>query len=966
MPDLSDLHAGFAHPPVEYSPIPFWFLNEVLEEDRLRYQLRQMHAQHVQGAVLHPRPGLVTEYLSEEFWQALGACVDEAKALGMRLWAYDEYPWASGIAGGRVPAANPDFIRRHLELLSTDVQGPQDLEWAAPGGRELVALSAAPVIDGERVDAARLVDLRPCVANRRLRWSVPPGSWRLMGVVQRRGWTVCGDHYGSEAWTDLTNADAVDLFIQLTHEEYKKRLGPDLGQTVWAMFTDEPPSTFPAWGLKVAAAFRARHGYAIEPYLPLLWYDGGPETARVRCDYYDTIAALYEEAFFARCGRWCAEQGLDFSGHLLLEENLILNTRFMADAFRQLRHLHIPGIDWIFPGRIPSSVPKLAQSVAHCYGRSRVMSETFALAGWAADMQWMRWQMQWEYVHGVNLLVPHAFFYSISDTVPIPQAPDNLGYRWHDCPPSMFFRQPYWRHYHHFADLTARTGYLLSQGTHVAQCAVLYPITSVWADYRLADGWLRSLHANVYDLPGTWMTADKLEQGPAAVVTDSCYRAIIEGLREHGRDLDVLDDDTLQRAGVEDGRLAVGEERFPALILPAVHTIRRATLEQAAAFWRQGGTVIALRCLPTASAEAGEGDPAVAALVRELWGDAPQPGRPANPRALYFSGGFGPELAGVLAQVAPNAEIPLWGIDVQQRRLPGLEIYYLTSRLDHAVEVEVTLSGPGNPERWHPETGTVTPIDLYRRAGERVTVPLALGPYDGFFVVLRVGPERPHLTATNLRNARVHVAAGRLSVTGEAAAPGRQWARVAVGGRELELAGECAEEPAELPLDETWAFAVLPFPEEPEWRHDMDRLELMQPAGGYPEALRTGSWTEQGLPFFSGTGRYRQVFHLPEAWAGRRLELDLGEVRIAARVYLNGELIGDRPWAPYRLDLPGARAGDNDLAVEVSNTLANYIAVRHADAPEPQRGWAHFKPEQLRSGLIGPVRLIATPRITLV
>ena len=530
------------------------------------------------------------------------------------------------------------------------------------------------------------------------------------------------------------NGEAIDLFIRLTHEEYKQRFGPELGGTLWAMFTDEPPSTCPAWGVKVSARFRELKGYALEPYLPLLWYDGGPLTAKIRCDYFDVTSGLYEEAFFARCGEWCAANGIDFAGHLLLEENLVLNTRFMGDAFRQLRHLQIPGIDWIFPGRIPSSTPKLAGSIAHCYGRERAMSETFALAGWAADMQWMRWQMQWEYVHGINLLVPHAFFYSISENVPIPQAPDNLGYRWHDCPPSMFFQQPYWRHYYQFADLTRRTGYLLSQGTHVAQVAVLYPITSVWADFGLADGWLRGLHADVYDLPGTWMTPDRHLEGPAAVVTDSCYRAIIENLRERGVDLDILDDDTVLRTACEDGRLRTGPETFDLLILPAVRTIRRATLERIATFWRAGGTVVALRCLPGGSMEAGAGDPAIAALVQEIWGDQARAGEQlrtgevASPPASHghaylFSGGFGLEAAAVMKLLVPNVRISAPGIDVQQRRLPGLDVFYLTSRLDHALEAEVSLAAQGTPERWDPLTGAVRPIDLYRVDGGRWRCP---------------------------------------------------------------------------------------------------------------------------------------------------------------------------------------------------------------------------------------------------
>ena len=184
-------------------------------------------------------------------------------------------------------------------------------------------------------------------------------------------------------------------------------------------------------------------------------------------------------------------------------------------------------------------------------------------------------------------------------------------------------------------------------------------------------------------------------------------------------------------------------------------------------------------------------------------------------------------------------------------------------------------------------------------------------------------------------------------------------------GRNVDLAAPASAVPAadELRLDETWGFAVLPFPDDPEWHADMDHLELMAPEGGYPATLRSGSWTEQGLPYLSGTARYTQTFDLPEAMRGRRLLLDLGEVRIAARVYLNGRLIGDRAWAPYTFELAGLRPGANELAVEVSNTLANYIAIRHQGSPH--RHWATFTADQLRSGLIGPVRIVAVPEVTL-
>jgi hypothetical protein len=959
MDTFAQLVSAFQRPPVEHSPVPFWFLNEVLEPDRLAWQLGQMHEQHVDAVVLHPRPGMVTEYLSPDFWRAIEACVRTAKELGMHVWLYDEYPWASGIAGGRVPAASSDYVMKNMDLIANDVIGPNDLDWPLP--RYIVSLSAAPVISTTVIDPERMVDLTPFVTAGHLRWHVPDGTWRIMAVIVRRGLTTFDDPYGTQFWADLTNPEGVELFMKLTHEEYLARFGSEFGKTIWGVFTDEPPSTFPAWGVNVPKRFRELKGYELSTILPLLWYDGGPRTAVARCDYFETVARCYEEAFFARTGAWCEEHGLELGGHLLLEENLILNTRFMTDAFRQLRHLQFPGIDWIFPGRIPAYVPKLAASIAHNYGRKRVLSETFALAGWAADMQWMRWQTQWEFVNGIDLLVPHAFFYSISDTVPIPPAPDNIGYRWYDCPPSMFYQQPYWRHYHCFADLEARSSYLLSRGTHVAQAAVYYPIESVWADFALSDGWLRGVHANALDVPGTWMTADKLEQGPAAVITDSCYRAIIDGLRERNLDVDIVDNDSVLRAEVSEGSLHFCQEQFQVLILPAVHTIRRTTLAKLAEFWRSGGVLIALRSLPNASPEYGANDPVIAQLVCEIWG--PQPSSATiDRRAMLFSGGFKTELQGVISQLTPTIVINTESIYSQQRHLPDMDLYYLVSMHAEPVSAEVRIQCLGIPALWDPMTGQVQPVSVFRQEGHETIIPINFEPYGSVFISLRPGVPAVYVTSSNLRLVTLGVEGDRVIVRGVACEPGLPRATVKRGQQEYHLVGSAEVGIESLPMGETWKFETLSTPTDPWWHSDMDRLELMVPPAGVPAQLRTGSWSRQGLAGFSGIGRYSQTLEIPQKWVEKEVTLDLGQVRVACQVYLNGLLQGERTWAPYTFTLHGIKPGANELVVEVANTLANYISVRHADSPQQ---WAHFSDEKLDSGLLGPVRLDAAQRVEL-
>jgi hypothetical protein len=78
-----------------------------------------------------------------------------------------------------------------------------------------------------------------------------------------------------------------------------------------------------------------------------------------------------------------------------------------------------------------------------------------------------------------------------------------------------------------------------------------------------------------------------------------------------------------------------------------------------------------------------------------------------------------------------------------------------------------------------------------------------------------------------------------------------------------------------------------------------------------------------------GTGVYTTHIQLTKAdvkdvagW-----QIDLGDVRESARVYINGQFIGCAWSVPFVLNFEGIlKAGDNELRIEVTNLPANRIA----------------------------------------
>ncbi|MCK4276744.1 MAG: hypothetical protein KAX78_09530, partial [Phycisphaerae bacterium] len=131
----------FRHPGSEYRGAPFWAWNGKLEPEELRRQIRQMHHMGLGGFFMHSRVGLDTAYLSDEWFQCVSACIDEAEKLDMQAWLYDEDRWPSGAAGGLV-TKDVCYRQRRLQVK---IITPKDF---SPSGKELAIFLAR--VDGNK------------------------------------------------------------------------------------------------------------------------------------------------------------------------------------------------------------------------------------------------------------------------------------------------------------------------------------------------------------------------------------------------------------------------------------------------------------------------------------------------------------------------------------------------------------------------------------------------------------------------------------------------------------------------------------------------------------------------------------------------------------------------------------------------------------------------------------------------
>jgi len=93
--------------------------------------------------------------------------------------------------------------------------------------------------------------------------------------------------------------------------------------------------------------------------------------------------------------------------------------------------------------------------------RKRNSNECFGAYGHGFTWEEMKWLVDWCFVRGINLLYPHAFYYSVR------------GPRRDERPPDVGPNSAWWDDYRPFADYCRRMCWLNAEGRHVCDVAIL-------------------------------------------------------------------------------------------------------------------------------------------------------------------------------------------------------------------------------------------------------------------------------------------------------------------------------------------------------------------------------------------------------------------------------------------------------------------------------------------------------------
>jgi hypothetical protein len=927
---IGQLQNSFVQPPDDARIMArWWWFGTAVTKPELEREMETMKAGGFGGfevqqtyplALDGELPGVTNNrFLSPEHLEALRFTAEKAKELGLRMNLTLGSGWPYG--GPQISRSEAAGALHELSPVSVS-PGQASVEEPAHVGAddgEIIAALLGPVTNAPdggspylpleiRGSTALLPsDLRGATQVTFYTLGLPGLVYVKRAALGDEGYIV--DHY---------SPDAIGKFIKEVADPAIQACGPN---PPYSIFCDSLEVAGENWTPNFLAEFQKRRGYDLKPLLPALFGDFGPKTLEIRQDWGQTVTEIFNEYFISAFTKLAAEN----------------KTKFRIQAYGtppaalfSYAYCDLPegeGYQWK-----SFSATRWAASASHLLGKPVTSSETFT---WLHSVVFratpldMKAEADQHFLCGINQLICHGWPYTAA----------GVAYPgWSFYAAAVFDeKNPWWMVMPDIAKYLQRVSYILRQGTPANDVALYLPNNDAWSD----------LGKN-FSMSST--LAEKVS-GSVKAITDS------------GCDLDFFDDQMLAMRGKVSGdTIAFGDVHYRAVVLPNVERIPLATMRQLEKFANAGGIVIATRRLPdlapgylqrakhkvpllgdlpllgrffrSESLQSTDADTkAVRNIAQRLFKDANAPGI-----FIEDESQLGAALAKRLApDVATSPAQPEIGA-VHRHTVDG-EIYFVANTSNEPKSVDAAFRVAGlQPEIWNPMNGDVSRATIAEKSAGSTTVHLNLEPYGSTIVAF---------------TKRTLPAPKELIWQGEVPPPidlSNGWT-VTFGTNAELLAMDKLADWTSLPDGKTFSGVATyekTIAVEPEMLQDGLSLSF---DFGQATASQPGSEGADGGPHF------RAALNPP--------------IREAAVIYLNDQRVGSLWCPPYALDVTGKlKPGENKIRVEVANLAINYmtsIKLPNYDYSGVTRQFGNrFTPQNmsliqpLPSGLLGPVRLVAT------
>lgn len=829
----------------------------------------------------------------------------------------------------------------------------------------------------DAIRTSDIIDLTgKMTADGKLECSLPAGRWR----IYRFGWSITGkiNHPASPEATglevDKLDPDAWMRYFRTYLDLYKDAADGMLGEKgIRYLLVDSYEAGAYTWTPKLAKEFKARRGYDLLPWLPVLageiigssqmserfLWDWRRTLGELFCENYDRINEIVNEYDLA--GRYT--------------ESHEASRAYTGDGMDPKIKATIPmAAFWMENTPTGSAVPSAicdireSASVSHIYGQRLVAAESFSVNGdegraYTYCPENMKYIADVGLSAGVNRFVIHESASQPNDQY---------------LPGLQLFRYGQWLHRNEtwgeyawvLTDYLARSSSMLQQGNSVADILLYYGedlnITGLYGGQafsslpQVPDGYN-------YDFanPTVLRSGIKVENRTLVAPSGARYRVLWLD-----RNCEVISLDILKKIKefADAGVIICGKEPKSCAGLKADDRAFASIVDD---IWHSHRKNVFAKGLEDCLRRSGI-QPDFRATVTSPVAEPVVRHSSPTIKATGGSAGHFDKLSDQENAVEAPANAPDSYGDFKyvHRTLPdSTQIYWVRNFSGKDSNVELSFRGGGKfAAIFNPENGDVTDADVKFGNG-RSTVSLPLLSADARFVVLSNRPQIKvsidtvfvNTTDTTMictsDSTEVHpvdslVSAGHFDTSASSAQR-----KLSDQGISLRDQQNSVAEPVEATTIQTVTST---------WQVHFDQKNGGTADEEFPELV---SWTRKENPivkYFSGTAIYKTTVTIDSTQlaTSARIFIDLGVVKNIADLSINGTPAGVLWKAPFRTaDIkPLLKEGDNLLEIKITNVWRNrMIGDVQPGEKHPVTAIRRFyksTDKLLPSGLLGPVRII--------
>ena len=558
------LSENFASPPVEYKPVPFLIWNGKITRPAIDTSLVYLKNTGFGGIMVHARHSLITEYLSDEWFDMWNYTLQKAKESRAPMWIYDEDYAPSGFAGGLVPDQMPESFNEGTGMIMEKTD-------------RLVIDTAQTCLAVLKKVNDDFVNILPDIKDE----AGKPGDYYVFYKYFDEPSAFTAEH----PYVDLLHKGVAEKFIDITMRQgYEKHFKQDFGGIIKGSFTDEPSLLLTSrpgllkWNPALFETFEKRRGYDLEEKLVSLYVRVG-DWRKVRHDYYLTLLDLFIDNWAKPWYEYTHENKLIWTGHYW--DHTWPDATQGSDCMALYPYHTMPGVDLLFnqmdrprPEQYGNvRIAREASGVANQMGYNRVLAESFGAAGWDVRFEDLKRLGDWQYAMGINFMVTHMVYTTFN------------GVRKSDFPPSYSYHNSWAMQFRHMNEYFARLSLALSAGEQVNNILVIEPTTTAWM-YNTA-----------------FRTGEKpsLFASPELDSIDRSFRDFLDKLEQEQIEYDLGSESIMAEYGKVNGPLLeINKRSYRLVVLPPwLENLDPPTVKLIEEFLHKGGKVLSFCGIPS-------------------------------------------------------------------------------------------------------------------------------------------------------------------------------------------------------------------------------------------------------------------------------------------------------------------------------------------------------------------------------